>query len=43
MTIVTTQSETSSRPSTNLLGNQIRMSGLYMDHRKFEITPKDKF
>ena len=30
-------------PSTILRGNQICMSDLYMDHRKFAITPKDRY
>ena len=35
--------EPSPRPSTNLQGQKIHMSGLVTSHRQFTITPKDKF
>ena len=38
-----TQPAPSPRPSTNLRGKQIRISGLCTTHRQFEITPEDKF
>ena len=43
MKSATTQPEPSPRPSKILSGNKIHMYVLYMPHRKFKITQKDKF
>ena len=38
-----TQLISSSRPSSSLCGNKIRVYGLDMSHRQFSITPKYKY
>ena len=43
MTITIAQPLSPPQPSTNLWGEKIRMSNLYMSHRQFTITPKEKF
>ena len=39
----TTQLSPLPQPSKNLWGEKIRMYDLYMSHRKFPITPEEKF
>ena len=42
-TSLNNQAEPSPRPSTNLRGKQIRMSGLYTAHRQFYNAPEEKY
>ena len=42
-TSATTQLSPLPQPSKNLRGEKIRMYDLYMSHRKFPITPEEKF